>query len=133
MSYIRIVSKRKGGVKAQPGEMVIGINRYSGGCLKNPIPLADPNNDKARDRVLAEHQALLDADVAARGPMSEELDRIAEIVASGTPVAFECFCAPKKCHGENHRRYIELKLGRSLSPPDDVAATPAMAAQTSLF
>ena len=122
MSYIRIASKRKGGVRPQPGELVVVIDRGNP-VLGNRHYLADHNDDAARDRCVDAYQRDLDEDASRRGPISKELRLLAEIVAGGTPLALVCWCAVpyahRRCHGDCHKAFIERILGRKLDPPDE--------------
>lgn len=116
--YIRIVSKRAGGVRARAGERVIDVDR-SNRVLGNKHVMqagADPRGE--RDRVIAANAVDLANDEAVNGPMSRALDEVAAIVDSGTPVAFQCWCWPLPCHAGNYQKAVERRLGRSLTPPD---------------
>lgn len=114
MSYIRIVSKRKGGPQAHPGELVIDVDR-SNRILGNQNPVSAT---VSRAEAIKRNAHDLALDEARNGPMSKELDRIAALVDAGTPVALNCWCNPLACHAENYREGIERRLGRTLLPPE---------------
>lgn len=132
--YIRIVSRRAGGKRAHPGETIIRVDR-SNPLLGNRHYLSNPNDLAERDKVIALNRADVEADVACCGPIFRFLrDDIAVRVENGERLAFECFCAPKRCHAENHRDVVSHLVGRDVRPPDELEA-PAQqpAAQGSLF
>ncbi|MNR71380.1 hypothetical protein D3C71_19950 [compost metagenome] len=139
MSYVRIVSKRKGGPPAQAGELVVPIDR-SNPILGNPIVLADHLDAAARERVLREFDELRAKDEGVNGPITQELRRLGRLVDSGQPIAMQCWCAPRPCHGNPLRAQLERMLGRDLRPSDEreaqlqaEAQARAAGAQASLF
>lgn len=134
MSYIRIVSRRAGGKRAQPGETVIRVDR-SNPLLGNRHYLSNPNDPVERDKVIELNRVDLEADVACCGPIFRFLrDEVAVRVEKGEPLAFECYCAPKRCHAENYRDVVSRMLGRDIRPPDELEApVQETAAQGSLF
>ena len=99
MGSIRVVSKRKNGIEADPSETVIDVDR-SHPVLGNPFFLADPNNDAQRADVIRRYSERLQTDWARGGPMSQAIRGIAAKAAAGERVALRCWCAPKPCHAD---------------------------------
>lgn len=132
-SYVRIVSKRAGGTKAQPGERVIEVDRTHP-VLGNRHRLENHRDDQERARVIAQHAADEAADFASDGPMSRALRELATLVASGQPLALCCWCAPRPCHAETYRHRIAELLGHDVRPPEEQALPAAIPPeQGSLF
>lgn len=105
MASIRVVSRRKVGVKPMAGELVVPIDR--GSMLGNPHRMA---YEAQRAEVILCFREDLVRDWRSNGPMRKEIERIAEIVRSGQDVALACWCAPKRCHGDVIKRAIEALL-----------------------
>lgn len=95
---IRVVSKRAGGTRAEPGEIVIDGDR------KNPILgnrhfLKDFKDADERARVIQKHKTLdFEPDMARQGPIYHEVIKLARMVADGKKIALACWCAPLPCH-----------------------------------
>ena len=104
-----MVSKRAGGTQAAPGETVIDLDRTHP-VLGNTFFLRDPNDDAERERVIAQYGQKLDADLKRAGPMSLEIDSLAQRVLRGERLALRCWCAPKHCHVDLVRDRIFLAL-----------------------
>ena len=124
MSYVRIVSKRAGCVRPQPGEKVLPVDRRNP-VLGNKSVLENHHDAAARERVIAEFGERLTRDLAVQGPMSREIDVLAKLVAAGQALALECWCAEPKpdsrpCHAELIRTVIADRLGRSMLPPGEL-------------
>lgn len=115
--YVRVVSKRKGGVMAEPGETVIHGDR------KNPVfgnrhILHDWQNIDERRAVINRHKVEdYWPDVLSKGPIYQEMQRIAENVKRGDCVAIACWCAPLPCHCDHIADGI-----RHLAAGDDLQA-----------
>lgn len=118
MAYVRIISKRQGGKAAKHGETVIDVDR-SHPSLGNRHHLSDWRNDAERAEVIRRHNQDLLADIAAKGPMYRELQKMAARLRDGENLALRCWCAPKPCHAENYRRELEVVLGQNLEPDDE--------------
>lgn len=111
---VRVISKRKGGVVAGLDEVVIDVDRTNP-LLGNRFVLHDHRDNDERGRVVAAYEAELEADVAANGPKSQELDRIAGMVRNGVKVAFRCWCAPRRCHGDALARIVGQRSGLAVA------------------
>jgi len=103
---IRVTSKRSGGVRAMPHEIVVPADRRNR-ILGNPHILHNHRDDEERRAVIAAHGRDLDRDIATGGPISVEIMRLAKRVAHGECIALECWCKPRPCHAD---RYVALVL-----------------------
>lgn len=82
---IRVISKRKGGTKVLPGELVQYIGRPS--VLENSFPM---KTEAERPVVIEKFREKLRLDYAQRGAVYTELNRLAELVRNGAELAIEC-------------------------------------------
>ena len=94
---VRLVSKRKGGIAADPSEVIIDVDRTNP-VLGNRHILHDYRDDNERALVIAAYEADYRADFAAKGPMYRATESIARLIAEGKSVALRCWCAPRPCH-----------------------------------
>jgi hypothetical protein len=92
---IRVVSKRSGGTKPVPGEMVINIARPS--VLGNPFHM---RSESQRTQVINDYREWLQNRYGIDQAVTDELHRIAALVKQDRMVAVECWCAPCACHGD---------------------------------
>jgi len=96
---IRIVNKYKG--------ISEGANVYCGrgSPLGNPFAMKGPMD---RDRVCDEYKHYFYRSVEVIGDrgMLNQLNKIAKLAEEGN-VNLVCFCAPKRCHCETIKKYIE--------------------------
>lgn len=78
-----------------------------GSPLGNPFYMAD---ESQRDTVCDHYQVWFDHKVADLDPqVMRELDRLYLLAKQGDLV-LGCFCAPKRCHGETIKAYLETLL-----------------------
>lgn len=113
---IRVVSKRKGGITADPGEVVIDVDR-SHPTLGNRHFLRDHTDEEERERVVLAARDDFDADVARRGPKLLAVEAIAERVKNGERIALRCWCAPCECHAEDYAHKIAEIADVDYEPP----------------
>jgi len=100
---IRVVNKYHRDTR--PDEVVVNIMR--GTTIGNPFPMKDKSQAE-RDRVCDEYNLWLRKRYAdASSPQRRELERLADLVASGQKLALECCCAPLRCHGLTIKAAIE--------------------------
>jgi hypothetical protein len=118
---VRLVSKRKDGVKSAPDEAVIDIDRVNP-ILGNRHILRDHRDNAERARVIAAHGLDLDADLAVNGPMSRELDKLARRYAAGEKLALRCWCAPRPCHGQRYIAEIVSRANPHLNAEQEVTS-----------
>ena len=105
---VRVVSKRRGGVQAAPGEWIIDGDRKNP-VLGNRHVLLNHCDADERERVIHDHLVLdLEPDIVSGGPIYRELQRVAEQVKSGRRVAFACWCAPMPCHCDRYVDVVEM-------------------------
>jgi hypothetical protein len=107
---IRVISKRKGGSKALPGEIVVYIGRPS--TLENTFEMA---KEADRKSVITQFKEKLILDYRQKGAVYRELNRLSELVRNGSELALECWCAPLKCHGDVLKAAIE-GINRKVQP-----------------
>lgn len=99
--YLRIVNiKGNPDYAAEPHETFIRIDRDSGSVLGNPHPLSKKSDVKQRKEVIRLFETDLKADLVRKGPMSREIDLLAQRVADGENIVGGCHCHPSPCHGD---------------------------------
>jgi hypothetical protein len=98
--YVRVVNVRgEQEYQATSDEKVIVAHRGNP-ILGNKHPMLMPSM-KERERVIAEYSNDLDNDLAAKGPMFNLLQNIAQdIVENKQKIAFSCYCLPCDCHAQ---------------------------------
>lgn len=95
---VRVVSKRQGGVRPEPGETVLDGDR------KNPVYgnrhyLKDWKDRDERIAVIERHLIEdFEPDVIKGGPLYRAMEKDAERVKRGEKLAIACWCAPLRCH-----------------------------------
>jgi len=105
---IRIVNKYKG--------IPEGANVYCGrgSPLGNPYRMKGPSD---RDRACDAYERYFYRSVEVVGDkgMVNQLNKIAELAAKGD-VNLVCFCAPKRCHCETIKRYVDEQIPAPQDP-----------------
>lgn len=101
---VKVVSKRWSGTQPDKGDIIIDADRTSR-LLGNPYPMHDKSLSE-RDRVIAANNHRVDLDLTADGPISKELNRLAQLVQYGTNIALSCWCAPCQCHADRYTKEI---------------------------
>lgn len=110
---IRVTNKRKGSRHIpSPGEYIVNIDRRNL-ILGNRHILPKKHTPEDRRTVIEAYRVDLEADKLAKGPISQELRRIAAFVRCGANVALDCWCAPLPCHGD----VIKEEIERLISAP----------------
>ncbi len=98
MGHVRVVSKRQGGTRAEPGEHVIDGDRKSP-VFGNRHYLSDWKDPVERERVIKNHLIEdFEPDALKGGPIFQEMQNLAERVRHGEDLAISCWCAPLPCH-----------------------------------
>ena len=96
MRNITVVNKR-----TSPFDVYIG----RGSPLGNPFPMTNYSSAE-RTRVITEYRRWFLSMVAGKNPkVMSELSRIAELLKN-QEVRLGCFCAPKDCHGDVIKEYL---------------------------
>ena len=130
--YIRQVNKRKDeGPKPLPGELVLDADRKNP-TLGNPIFLHNHKDMAERLRVVADHRKIAEEDYARKGPIYQELQKIAALVISGKKVAISCWCHPKPCHTDFFVEKI-VEMVQKVQPENPVKFTEPKPASTPEF
>ena len=78
-------------------------------ALHNPFRL---KCEADRDKCIGLYKEYLLKSVKEKGPVREEMKRLYRLVKSGRHVALVCYCAPKRCHGDVIKEFLELYAGR---------------------
>ena len=124
---VRVVSKRKGGIEPVAGELVIDVDRVHP-ILGNRHILHNYRDMDERARVIAAYDEDLAKDVAKRGPMLLEVERLAKRVKEGERLALRCWCAPLPCHAEilAHKiaeiagtEFLPIRVSKTQRCPDE--------------
>jgi hypothetical protein len=104
---IRVVSKRKSptSTKALADEITIDVDRTNK-VLGNPYVLNNEDDPVERERVISSYEKDFKEDLAANGPMSKAITKIANRVTAGERIALRCWCAPRRCHADILRKQI---------------------------
>ena len=75
-----------------------------GSPLGNPFFMAD---ESQRDKVCDQYQVWFEAKIAAKDPaVMQELERLHSLAQQGDLI-LGCYCAPKRCHGETIKAYLD--------------------------
>ena len=103
---IRIVNLRN--VQAKPGEIVIRCDRKT--VVGNPFFMHD---ESERDKVCDQYEAYFQEQVKVQGSDFRKYVTFIYQKALKQDVALACWCAPKRCHTETIKRFIEKCLAVS--------------------
>ena len=99
---LRIVNLRD--FKLMDGEELVRVDRSS--VLGNVYKMKD-NSEEERDRVCDLYEVYFNKKVKEIGEFRNEVIRIYRMVRDGKDVALGCWCAPKRCHAEYIKEFIE--------------------------
>ncbi len=76
--------------------------------LGNPFPMS---NESDRDRVCNQYQQWFNRKIESKdGAVLKELRRIWSIGAKEGSVALACYCAPKRCHCDTIKGFLESHM-----------------------
>lgn len=96
---IRVGNKRSDApnyFKQDFNEEPVNIDRGNS-VLANPYKICA---SLSRKQCLALYRADFEKDMRAKGPMFQECQRIAALMAQGKDVVLLCWCKPAACHGD---------------------------------
>jgi hypothetical protein len=99
---IRIVNLRF--YKPNESEVMIRVDRAS--VVGNPFYA---KSEADRDAVCDKYEEYFKSQMQSNSKFQNYVNRIIEI-ARKENVALACWCAPKRCHSETIKRYVESKL-----------------------
>lgn len=99
---IRIVNLRF--YKPNESEVMIRVDRAS--IVGNPFYM---KSEADRDFVCDKYEEYFKSQMKSNVKFRNYVNRIIEI-AKTQDVALACWCAPKRCHSETIKRYVESKL-----------------------
>lgn len=92
------------GKKWDKGAIYIG----RGSVFGNPWPISAA---ATRDEVCDKYEDYFHQRLKEDNDFVESVEALVEHVRlSSSPVVLGCFCAPKRCHGETIKRYVEQQL-----------------------
>jgi hypothetical protein len=98
MPNITVVNRKQ----RVPGAIYCG----RGSPLGNPYRM---NSEAQRDQVCEQYETYFKENVKVPGPLRDEVIRIYRL-AQNQDIALECFCAPKRCHCDTIKAFIEENL-----------------------
>lgn len=91
----------KVGLKWEPGAQYIG----RGSALGNPFVM---KHEGERDEVCEKYEVWFKKKVAENDPrVMNELRRLFVLHRKQGQLTLGCFCAPKRCHGETIKRFLD--------------------------
>ena len=99
---IRIINVKT--QRAREGEVLVKVGRPS--PLGNPFYMA---HEGMRDEVCEKYENWFAEQVANNPAVRAELHRILLLARQGD-VALGCFCAPRRCHAETIKRFLDRYL-----------------------
>ena len=90
--------------KYQPikNEILIKIDRSS--VLGNPFIM---DKESERNEVCRMYVTYFDQQVKIDGDFRNEIIRIYRLAKEGKNIALACWCAPKQCHGDYIKQFVE--------------------------
>ncbi len=95
------------GRKDNPGAVYIG--RPS--PLGNPYILQNPRSRSERNLVCDMYEVWFEDRVRAQDPrVMNELRRLYKLAKTQGRLVLGCYCAPKRCHGETIKQFLERYL-----------------------
>lgn len=97
---LRVVNLRN--YKKREGEILVKIDRSS--PLGNPFVMKSENE---RRNVCLEYREYFLNNIKVDVRMGREIQLIKDYIERGDKVALGCWCAPKECHGDFLKEYIE--------------------------
>lgn len=97
-------------------EVIVGKKWDKGAVyIGRPSPLGNPfvmHGEHTRDQVCDQYQAWFDKKVAEEDPaVMSELRRLYKLAQQTGSLTIGCYCAPKRCHGDTIKRFLEQFLG----------------------
>lgn len=109
---IRVVNLK--GYELKKNEVLVRVDRKS--VLGNPFKMCD-YSDKERNRVCDAYVKYFNRKVKEKSEFRNEVIRIYRMVRDGKDVALGCWCAPKRCHAEYIKWFIEKYVGDPKESP----------------
>lgn len=121
VGYVRVVNVRPDmdpDNKPEEDEVIIPVHRDNP-IFGNKHVLKNKDDPEERKKVIDSFRSDLDRDIMSGGPMSQEIEDIAQRVVAGDKVCLSCFCKPRECHGDVIAGAINLAVTRILNPKQD--------------
>ena len=90
----------------------IRVDRAS--ILGNPYKMKNKNDDKERDEVCDKYEQYFIEQIKKGNELfAKEFLRLIEIFKKYNKLELFCWCAPKRCHAETLKKYIEIYLNKN--------------------
>lgn len=84
--------------------------------LGNPFYLADANDSVKRDEVCKQYEDWFNKQLVSNNMFINELHRLLAIYKQYGKLNLFCWCAPKRCHGETIRAWLEAQMQTKQEP-----------------
>lgn len=92
----------------------VGRKEYGAVYIGRPSVLGNPfvlSNESQRAAVIAKYKAYFDKKIEARDPeFMKVLDALVDHSRMGMDVVLGCFCAPRACHGDVIKEYVDRRV-----------------------
>lgn len=82
---------------------------HRGTPLGNPFPMENRSQEE-RNRVCNLYEEWIEPKLLDKGAELRQFEELLQIVRDGKDLELECFCAPKRCHGDTIKRLLEEQL-----------------------
>jgi hypothetical protein len=105
LGVIKVYSQRRGAERPPEGATIIKIDRSS--PLGNPYRMS---SEEQRDNVCEAYAHEISRRVKNDPAYRREMVRIYRACERGEHVALMCWCAPRRCHGDAIKDFIEQYL-----------------------
>jgi hypothetical protein len=99
---IRIENIRTYNPKDNPTYIHVKVDRST--IFGNPYPLS---SESYRDTCVSLYRKYFDTVLLPKSRIRETLSRLSKFHKEGRTIVLLCWCAPKKCHAEVIKEYIE--------------------------
>lgn len=120
MCILDHVTRTEGGANMAIGKITV-VNKHHKLLLPNKIyigrgsPLGNPFPIKegfsTREQVIEKYEDHFRGLIASNNKDAiQALDHMESIVRGGENLYLECFCAPKACHGDIIKKYLEVQI-----------------------
>lgn len=106
-----VVSVRSGAPPVPAGYTLVMVDRTTPLGNKN-LPSRHPMPESERDGLIRAYAVDLAADIASKGPMHREVEKLARRVVGGEQIALGCWCRPLRCHADVLQREIAARVRR---------------------
>jgi hypothetical protein len=98
----------------------------TGYYIGRPSPLGNPfpmYNESERSKVISKYRAWLYEQISNSESVRTELDYLCDLYRAGTDINLICYCAPKSCHGDVIKEWIEAHCAVGIDESDYLDST----------